>query len=185
MLRLDWQLLYEGPVTKFHNEKLLEETLDWLHSHNYVVINLDCSPETTPARIVKSIGETLHFPDYFSGNIIDSFDDFLYRVEIRFNGGLAIALRHFDRVLVSEPILSWQILNTLANHSRRNLIFGLCLIVLVQSDNPKIEIEPVGIRTVSWNQREWMDFQRGIGEAPEWWSNSDWQVSSLSNPEDL
>jgi hypothetical protein len=70
----------------------------------------------------------------------------------------------------TEEQRGWKILNIFARHSRRNLLFGLRLVILLQSIDPELSIEPVGAQTISWNQQEWFDFQRGIGSPPDWWT---------------
>ena len=36
------------------------------------------------------------------------------------------------------------------------------LLTLAQSDDPRIEFEPVGAHPVIWNPREWLDKNRGL-----------------------
>lgn len=47
-------------------------------------------------------------------------------------------------------------------NSRLLLLFGLRLIVLVQSNDPEISFDPVGGRSVMWNGREWFNKSRGL-----------------------
>jgi hypothetical protein len=55
-----------------------------------------------------------------------------------------------------------EVLDILADDARRFLLFGRRLLVLVQSDDPRITFAPVGATAVSWNPKEWLDGDRGL-----------------------
>jgi len=160
--KLDWFLLRYSSITKYFLPKHLTDDIIWLRAHEYKIIDIDCSILTTIPQVLKQIGSGLDFPDYFLGNSIDAFDDLLYDLHIAYKNGLVIVLHRYDVVMGLDSHQGWQILNILDRHSRQNLLYGLRLMTLVQSADPKLIIEPAGAQIVTWNLKEWLDSERKL-----------------------
>ena len=159
--RLDWSLLHNGSITKYYREHYLTQAVEWLLEQGYKVIDVNCSELSTTPDILKAVGVGLEFPDYFQGNSLDAFDDHLYDVQIPNRSGAAIVFHRYDLIVKAERRKAWQIVNILDHHSRSNLMCGLRLITLIQTANPKLELDQVGAQDVKWNQHELLDSQRG------------------------
>jgi hypothetical protein len=54
------------------------------------------------------------------------------------------------------------LLDIFATQSRAHLLFGRRLFAMVQSDDPRLSIGPVGAAPVTWNRREWLGQVRGV-----------------------
>jgi hypothetical protein len=160
--RLDWTLLQDGSVTTYYQERYLTDAVQWLRDHDYHIVDKDCSPLDTIPEVLKAIGDALGFPDHFRGNSLDAFDDHLYDLHIPTQGGIAIVLRRYDHIVEIESRQAWLILNILDRRSRFHSLFGLRLITLIQTVNPKLEFDTVGAQTVKWNEKEFFDSQRGL-----------------------
>lgn len=50
----------------------------------------------------------------------------------------------------------------IAGASRRMLLTGKRLIILVQSDDPRMEFNQLGGVSAEWNRREWLNKDRGL-----------------------
>ena len=49
-----------------------------------------------------------------------------------------------------------------ADTGRQALLLGHRFIVIARSDDPRLDIKPVGATRVDWNRREWLNRARGI-----------------------
>lgn len=160
--RLDWLLLREGSVKKYYQEEHLSDDLQWLDNQGYKIVNINCSKLTEIPNILKIIGQELDFPDFFRGNDLDAFDDHMYDIQISSESGIVIVFYRYDLIMKLDPKIGWNLVNILDNHSRSYMMYGLRLITLLQSADPKLEIDPIGTQNVKWNQKEWLDSHRGL-----------------------
>lgn len=163
---LDYQLLENGSVTKYFQVELLKETVQWLKKYEYKIIELDYGDFPSLQEFLVTLANNLNSSEHFQGNSIDAFDDILYEMYIPDNLGLVIIIYQYNLLMQTAPEKGWQILNILDRHSRRNLLYGQRLITLVQTTDPTLDIGPIGSQTVSWNQAEWQDYQRGLASDP-------------------
>ena len=159
--RLDWSLLRGSSVTMFFREHTLTNTVQWLADQGYTMIDVNCSVAGNSAELLKAIGRKWVFPEYFSGENIDTFDDILYGIQIPSRAGVAIILRRFDLIAKSERRRAWQILNILDNHSRLQMMGGSMLLTLVQTAHPRISFVQIGAQNVKWNDEETFNSQTG------------------------
>jgi hypothetical protein len=81
--------------------------------------------------------------------------------EVPEEGGRVVVLKRYDSVAVRFPKVTWSVLDIMEFNSRRRLLFGRRLIVLVQSDDPQIVFDLlVDNRYVE--QGEWLNTSRGL-----------------------
>lgn len=73
-----------------------------------------------------------------------------------------LVLDRFDHFASHHREVAQAVLDILADHARRFLLFGRRLLVLAQSDDPRISFSPVGAMAVSWNRTEWFAKDRGV-----------------------
>ena len=159
--RLDWSLLQNGPVTLYFSRAVLEGDVAWLLDHGYVVNRLDCRAWKDAASALGELARELQFPDYFGKNL-DALNDCLGDLSVPDGSGRAVVLEHFDRAMSLQETFCTALLDIFATQSRAHLLFGRRLFAMVQSDDPRLSIGPVGATPVTWNQRESLDEVRGV-----------------------
>jgi RNAse (barnase) inhibitor barstar len=157
--RLDWSLLQNSPIALYHSTGVLEEDIEWFKQDGYDVRSLDSERWESATSLLLALGTTLRFPEHF-GRTLDAFNDCVSDLDVPQDGGFVLVLREFERVAASFPIEAHAILDILASNSRRFLLTGQRLIVLVHSNDPEIQFQPVGATPVLWNPREWLDAKR-------------------------
>jgi RNAse (barnase) inhibitor barstar len=159
--RIDWQLMQNGPVSLYWRETYLDEDLRWLKEHGYRVETFDASAWTTEVQMHADFARTLAFADYYGSNL-DALNDCLSDLEIPYEGGLVVVLRHFDAFTRRFTRVAWTVLDILANRSRTFMLCGLRFIAVAQSDDATLNLSPVGATAVNWNRREWLNRDRGL-----------------------
>lgn len=160
--RLDWKLLERGAVALYYKGSVLSQDLAWLRSQRYVIHELDAVAWKEPGNFHDAVRSTLSFPAYYGRNLA-SWIDCVAELGVPDEGGMAIVFRRYDAFARSQPQFAQTILDSLETTSRRFLLTGRRLLALVQSDDPRIRFERVGAMPVTWNPREWLDSDRGIG----------------------
>jgi RNAse (barnase) inhibitor barstar len=162
--RLDWKLLERGAVALYHKSSVLSLDLAWLRQHGYAIHELDALTWATPADFHADAQRVLNFPSYYAKNLA-SWIDCLAELPVPDESGMAIVFRRYDTFARSQPQLAQTILDSIESASRRFLLTGRRLLALVQSDDPRIRFERVGAVPVTWNPREWLDSDRGVGRS--------------------
>jgi len=159
--RLDYRLLQNSSVNLYWSAKILSEDLSWLKATGYVVHTFDCETWTDEKVIHDSFAKQLEFPRYYGANL-DALNDCLGDLAIPDDSGLCIVFKRFDVVTARIPKASHNILDILECNSRKHLLFGRRLIVLAQSNDPKLSFAPIGAIAVSWNPKEFLNKSRGL-----------------------
>ncbi len=159
--QLDWTLLQNGAITLYLRPQLLEEDVEWLREHLYRVDRFDCSGWFSESKMHEAFSSGLEFPEYY-GRTLDALNDCISDIEVPLEGGRVLVLSRYDYFAAKVPHVAWSVLDLMEINSRRLLLFGRRLIILVQSDDPGISFEPVGGRPVMWNIREWLNKSRGL-----------------------
>ena len=157
----DWPIFQNGWVQMYWKVDILERDLAWLRYHNYKVYRLECAHWSSKAEALGSLGTTLQFPEGYGGNL-DAFNDCLKDVKVPMHGGAVVVLIHYDRFAHRDPQTAHAILDICADNARRFMLFGQRLATLVQSDDPRLEFDPVGSTSVMWNRKEWPNKKRGL-----------------------
>jgi hypothetical protein len=159
--RLDWALLQNGAVTLYFRPQGLIDDVQWLKEHEYRITSFDCSTWTSVSEMHDALSFGLEFPDYYGRNFA-ALNDCIGDLEISDEGGRVIIFNRYDSFAARFPQVAWDVLDIMETNSRRFLLFGRRLIVLVQSDNPEISFETVGGQSVSWNIRELLSVSRRL-----------------------
>jgi RNAse (barnase) inhibitor barstar len=141
---------------------VVSQDLAWLRHHGYVVHELDAAGWKSPADFHTDAQRVLSFPSHYTKNLA-SWIDCIAEIAVPDEGGMAIVFRRYDTFAKAQPQLAQTILDSLETTSRRFLLTGRRLLALVQSDDPRIRFERVGAMPVTWNPREWLDSDRGVG----------------------
>jgi hypothetical protein len=164
---LDFRLAHNTFITMFWRSSVLEETIDWLRSHAYDVVECDAGSWGSAAGMYDDIAVALNFPDYFGRNL-DALNDCLRDVAAGDYGwrpeatGLVSVLRAFDSFAAADRKTAQVMLDILAGQARSAILIGNRIICLVQSNDPRLSFEPVGAMPVIWNDAEWLNSKRGL-----------------------
>ncbi len=158
---LDWFLLRDSPVTLYYRPAILEEDVAWLRARRYKVFSFDCARWMSEDAFHDDIQEALGFSDFYGRNL-NAFNDRMRYLEIPDIGGFVLVFRRFDCFAEQDHDTAHFVLDVIASNSRTYALLGRRLIALVQSDDPRIEFEPVAACLVGWNSREWLNANRGL-----------------------
>ena len=159
--RLDWVLLQNGAVTLYFRPQVLAEDIEWLKGQDYRVDTFECSGWVREDEMHEALSCGLEFPGYYGRNL-NALNDCISDIGIPEKGGRVLVFNGYDSFAAKVPDVAWSVLDIMETNSRRLLLFGRRLIILVQSDDPGISFEPVGGRSVMWNSREWLNRSRGL-----------------------
>jgi RNAse (barnase) inhibitor barstar len=159
--RLDWRLLQNGAISLYFRREVLDGDVAWLREHAYGVAEFECLTWSDQRDMHRALAATLAFPDYYGMNL-DAMNDCMGDVKVPAEGGLVLVFLRFDTFATHHREVAQVVLDVLAANARRFLLLGRRLLVLVQSDDPRISFEPVGATAVSWNPTEWFNKTRGV-----------------------
>ena|SRR5262245_40188546 len=162
--RLDWRLFQNGAVALYHRHSVLTEDTAWFQRAGYKVYALEAARWKTPQDFHDEAKRVLGFPDYYGRNLA-AWLDCLSDLEVPQQGGVVLQFKHYDAFAQSHAQLAQTILDSIESTSRRFMLTGQRMLALVQSDDPRIRFERVGATAVTWNPREWLDSDRGVGRA--------------------
>jgi RNAse (barnase) inhibitor barstar len=173
--QLDWVILRDGGLYLYWRREILADDLNWLESNAYTIISFEAAEWQSTSdweseRLMhESLKAHLSFPDYY-GNNLDALDEcMLEDLVVPDSGGLALVLNHYDRFFKPVHNLASDggstaevVLSIFAKAVRYHMLFGRRLLILVQSDDPKIEFGRLGGVGAGWNHREWLNKSRGL-----------------------
>jgi hypothetical protein len=160
--RLDWKLMERGAIALYYKSSVLSADLGWFRQQQYLIHELNGFTWQVPADFHAEAQRVLGFPAHYSKNLA-GWVDCLSELEIPDHSGMVLAFRRYDAFAKAQPQLAQTILDSIESTSRRFLLTGRRLLALVQSDDPRIRFERVGALPVTWNPREWLEADRGIG----------------------
>jgi len=160
MTDLEFELMRDGPVTKYFRAPILEEHLAALVGLGYRVDRFECARWVDAEVVHDDLARVLAFPDYYGRNL-DALVDCMRDLEVS-EAGRVIVLSRYDVPVAAIPRVANVVLDIIAGQSWAELLFGRRLIALVQSEDPWLELEPVGAHPARWNHREWMNASRGV-----------------------
>ncbi len=155
---LDWMLLQNGPITLYYHREILESDLSWLRDHEYQIDLFRCNDWWYEGDFFDAIFTKLAF----RVRSLDDLDDDLLDLAIPENSGRVLVYYHYDQFVAQNPDVAEKVLDILAYSARYHLLFGRRMMVLVQSNNPKLSFNKVGGCPVIWNGREFTDQARGL-----------------------
>lgn len=158
---IEIQYLYNSPIHLFYDKKHLEETMNEFKKKNYTVYDFDASEWNSEKIFHEEVAKTLSFPDYYGNNLSalsDCISD-MYSAEIP---GMIFVFNGFETLEKSNHEFAEQVLDVLADQSRKFLVQGMKYMIFVQSNDPKISFSPVGAVPIVWNNLEWQNATRGL-----------------------
>ncbi len=157
--RLDYCLLQSSAVVLYRRGTVLAEDVDELRRLGYVIDELDAGAWTSSRNLHSAFAAALDFPDWYGANL-SALSDCLSDVAVNHDGGRAIVIRNFESFAKRDADLAWNIADIVENASRRHLLFGRWLLLLLQVADGSFELPTVGARGVGWNPKEWLTSNR-------------------------
>jgi hypothetical protein len=148
--RLDFSLLYKGPVHLYQKPEDLQRSVIWLARHGYQPYDFDCTTWENEETALQDLYETLDMPYRLSANL-NAFSDNLSDFDIPQTGGAVFIFRRLDDFATREPRVTWDILDIIAEQARCFLLTGRCLITLAQSDDTSLHFEKFGGTGAYWH----------------------------------
>lgn len=151
-----------GLIELYHRAEILNAELDRIQREGGDVVRVDAG-EWDETTYLGSIARALDFPAHFGANL-DALADCLWDVvagAYGFDAGAelrALAIYQFDSFNRTAPGAATSLLDILGDAAVVGLKRGRPLIVLLQSDDPKLSLGPVAPMAVTWNLAE---FGRG------------------------
>ena len=157
-----FNFLQNSPVTLYWRMSYLEEACQRLRDLGYELDVFDCATWHTQDDMHEQVAKQLNFPAYYGMNEAAFKDCLLRNLQVPPEGGRVLVLFHFDIFLERIPWLARDILNTIAIVSRSFLMYRKHFFALAQSDNPDMQRDPIGCQYPRWNNREWLQKERGL-----------------------
>lgn len=116
-----------------------------------------------------ALKSALSFPDHYGTNL-DALDECMCEdVVVPDEGGLVLILRHYDQFSKALQIDRGDargfveiVLHVFARAVRYHMLFGRRLMIVVQSDDPRIRFENLAPVAADWNPHEWLAQNRGL-----------------------
>lgn len=169
--RLDWQILRDGGIALYWRDEYFADDLQWLAAQSYEIYKFDCEQWASEDEMYSDIGRVLRFSEWWGpewGHNIDALDDCLTDLPIRDYGGAMCALHKFNAyaggsgsaLMHSRRSEAEVLLDVMARARRFFLLNGKRFIVLVQTEDPEIQLGLLGGSSPAWNRREWLNKNR-------------------------
>ncbi|MFP5234374.1 MAG: barstar family protein [Acidobacteriota bacterium] len=166
---LDWTILRDGGIVLYWRSKFLADDLSWLEQNGYQIVSFDAAGWGSEEAMHQSLQDALSFPDYYGRNL-DALDECICdNLVVPDAGGLVLVLRGYDHFAKAvqksasgQTRIAEVLLDIFARAVRYHMLHGKRLLILIQSDDPKIEFGRVGGQAPTWNHREWFNKDRGL-----------------------
>lgn len=154
-------------VNLYFREVLVDRDIAALREAGYQIVDVDASGWTDMDKMHRDLADAFNFPAHYGKNW-SALNDCLSDVRSFYwdppTGTLRVVLvlRRFDTFAARYPDEAHLLLDIYAGNQHDALIDGDHLICLVQSEDPSLQLAPVGATTPQWNRDEWLDRNRGL-----------------------
>jgi hypothetical protein len=154
-------------VNLYFREALVDRDIAALRDAGYRIVDVDACGWADVDKMHRDLADAFDFPEHYGKNwsaLNDCLRDVRSFYWDRPTGTLRVVLvlRHFDAFAARCPDEAHLLLDIYARNQRDALIDGDHLICLVQSEDPSLQLAPVGATTAEWNRDEWLDRNRGL-----------------------
>ena len=153
------QLLLNGCVKLFWKNEILYQFIADISQEGFEIYIFDCS-KWNSRNYHKDLASVLHFPNYYGKNL-NAFDDCLSDV-VPDGIGFVLVFKNYDIFSKRDLKAAYDILDIIQNNSWRFLLEDIKLIAFVQSNDAKIDFPNLGGMSAEWNNKEWLDQNRGL-----------------------
>jgi RNAse (barnase) inhibitor barstar len=164
---LDFRLVQASFVTMFWDVAVLRETTVWLADHGYDVVSVDSSEWRDEHDMHRGVAAALDFPDYYGQNL-NALNDCMHDVASGDYGirpgatGLALVFLGFEGFASAQASVAMALLEIFARQARNAALIGHRRMCLVQTNDARLSLGPVGATPVLWNDAEWLNARRGV-----------------------
>jgi Barstar (barnase inhibitor) len=166
--RLDWRLFQNGAIALYFRPATLSEDIQWLRDHGYGIYEFRCDHWQSEELVHQDFKRVLRFPE--ASENFDALDDCFEDISIPEDGGVALVFHRFDAYVKTAGATRTRsgrthaeiILDIIAIRPRYFLLTGERLVLLVQSDDPKLRFEHLGCISATWNPKEWLNKSREL-----------------------
>lgn len=158
--RIDWSIMMSGSISLYYDCNFLDKDLEWLKKHDYENKDLDFSIISTIEIFHEKIKVLCDFPEHYGKNISALSDCLLNDLKIPYEGGLVLTFKNFNLFYQKDKIMAHEILEVVSEASRRRILSGERLIMLVQSQDPLFSPDMIGSYRILWNRNEFIDKKR-------------------------
>jgi RNAse (barnase) inhibitor barstar len=154
-------------VNLYFKPDVLDRDTAALRDAGYRIVTVDASAWVNVSEMHRDLAQAFDFPAHYGRNW-SALDDCLGDVRALYwdlppgTLRLVFVLRRFDVFAATRPDDAHLLLDIYARNQRDALIGGDHMICLVQSDNPSLQLAPVGATAAQWNRDEWLDRNRGV-----------------------
>ena len=167
--RRDWTILRDGGVALYWRPEALKMDMNWLESNGYSIVEFDAARWNSEEQMHDSLRSGLSFPYYYGKNL-NALNDCLWSdLVVPEAGGVALVFHHYDHFArihqeagSKDKDLAELVLHIFARAVRYHMLFGARLLILVQSDDPRIRFDNLAGISAGWNFREWLNKDRGL-----------------------
>jgi len=167
--QLDWTIVRDGGLALYWRPEVLAQDSRWLELKGYRIVEFNAAGWNSEEQMHQSLASRLSFPDYYGKNLHALNECRQDDVVVPDDGGLVLVLRHYDRFAKAVQIeapdarnLAQSVLHILGRAIRHHMLFGRRLMILVQSDDPRVCFENLACIAANWNPREWLARNRGL-----------------------
>jgi len=157
--RTDYSILQNGLVVMYHRASFLAADSDDLRAEGYAIQEVDCSAFPDIESFSRHISDTLNFWGEWHGGL-DALNDYLSDLPFPDSDCMALSLVRFDVLHSKATQFAEGMVDVFASSSRFHSLFGRRLILLVQVDDGRFHLPPVGASPVVWNRKEFFDSSR-------------------------
>ena len=167
--RRDFVILRDGGVALYWRPEALKQDLNWLELNEYEIVEFDAAEWNSEEQMHDSLRSRLSFPYYYGKNINALDECICDDLIVPESGGVALVFHHYDRFTKidesrdsNEKGLAQKVLHILAAAVRFHMLFGRRLLILVQSDDPRIRFDDLAGMSADWNPQEWLNKNREL-----------------------
>jgi len=157
----------QSAVYLYFKRAVLDRDIAALRHAGYRIVAVDASGWADVTDMHRDLAKAFDFPAHYGQNWA-ALNDCLSDVRAFYWGlpagtlKVVMVLRRFDIFAAKCPDEAHLLLDIYAGNQRDALIGGDHMICLVQSDNPRLQLAPVGASSAQWNRDEWLDRNRGL-----------------------
>jgi hypothetical protein len=156
--RADWRLLQNGAVNLFRRPEVIAQAQVSLEGLGYRISQVNCRDGQPVFR--EQMSEALSWREQFCYGLwtgsIDALNDGFSLCSFGENGRAAFVFQGFHRIAAEDAQWAHAVLDAFECSARSHLLSGNFLIGLVQTDDERFCCPPLGGRSPSWNDKEWL-----------------------------
>ena len=159
--RLDFKLLLDGGVALYYQHEVLGEDVAWLALEKYELLQFDDGAMDSLDSFHFEARLKLGAPEDYEPSF-EGFRAAASRLPIPEDGGVALVFTAVDRLAESDPISTLRLFDVISDVSREFMLQGRRLVCLAQTDDPDLDLGPIGGKPLTWNPRERPAWTRGL-----------------------